>query len=724
VTPIKRAPFDERRLLSAFESNPTKALSISEIAEAAEFPEEDHRKLHRLLKRLVNAGWLSRLKGKRYQLRKLRPPTAPKSEKSSLGLFRKVGDSVFVEPLQTDDEDRGSGLILIDQEQDVAHIDDLCIVQYEISKEASRSKSAFAKIIRTLGKRGEREAGIMKRLLDSELPLEFPSAVLEQADALPDAVQKSDHKSRRDLRDLPLVTIDGSDAKDFDDAVCVQKSDTGFILYVAIADVSYYVRPDSPLDQEAYRRGTSIYLSDRCIPMLPEKLSNGLCSLRPQVERLCFVAEMHMDKSGIIGRSEFYRAVMRSHARLTYEQVAQALEGEPDEICQGLLPDLKRLQKVARALLKRRMARGSIDLDIPEPFIVFDEETQPIDSVRRARNDAHRLIEDLMLAANEAVALQMSQVGRPSIFRVHEDPDREKLEAFLDLTSQLGLGLKVKLKQQPKPKDLSRMIEQLVKLKAPPTLQMLILRSMAQARYTASNLGHFGLSAENYLHFTSPIRRYPDLLAHRLLNDFLESSKPGYSKEQIEEIAEKCSQRERSAITVERGCLDYDRCIIASKHIGETFDGIITTVKEFGMFVAIQEPFVEGLVPISSMSFDYFELDELGATLIGEHTGKSYMLSQKIEVEIVAANLEQGKVEFRLIEKDFPEGTTNVRHRGRRGRGRPRKEDSDRPKPRGRKKSGRKKQEGRSGSSTPRKRGGKKANPRKRKSVSRSKRRT
>ena len=724
MTGTNRSQFDERRLLTVFEKSPNEPMRFDDIALAADFAEENHRKLHRILKRLVNSGWLTRLKGKRYQLRKLRPPapTMRKSEKPALGLFRRVGDSVFVDPLEKRDDNRSDGPYLVEEGHDVTHIQDQCIVQFEITEYASRTRSGFVTITKAIGPAGSREAGIMRRLLESDLPLDFPESVLGEANALPDSVQESDIGTRRDLRELPLVTIDGSDAKDFDDAVCVEKAKDGFVLYVAIADVSHYVKPDSPLDREAYLRGTSVYLSDRCIPMLPEKLSNGLCSLRPNVDRLCFVAQMHLDPTGAVKESTFYRAIMRSHARLTYEQVAAALSGEPDEACKPLLPNLERLHQVAKTLLKRRIQRGSIDLDIPEPFIVFDEDKQPKDSVRRSRNDAHRLIEDLMLAANEAVALQMSSVGRPSIFRIHEDPDRDKLQAFIDLTSQLGLGIKVRLKNKPTPKDVGKMLEQLSKQNASPVLQMLILRSMAQARYAASNLGHFGLSADNYLHFTSPIRRYPDLLAHRLLNDFLESQQAGYTKEQIEEIAETCSTRERKAMIVERGCLDLDKSLIAVEHIGERFPGVITSVKEFGMFVSIREPFVEGLVPISTMGFDYFELDDIGAMLIGERTGKRYMLSQEIEVEIVSVNVEQGKIELNLIEEDYPARAMKQQHRGRRGR--PRKASDEPRRSKNRRPGQRKARDGESSRASGRKRGGKAGSPRKRKITGRSKRKT
>ena len=659
MSTLKRGAWDERRLLTIFEKTPATPLKFEDIAVAANVDADELRKLQRMLKRLVNSGWLTRLKGKRYQLKKM-PPARPKpsADKPVLGLFRRMGNSVFIEPYDLSRrENAREDVILIEKPHLATNIDNNSLVEYEIVRYATRNRGAFAEVTQNLGSIDSREVGLFSRILDSNIPREFPKDVMEQAESLADEVSSDDFQGRRDLREIPLLTIDGADAKDFDDAVCAIPHKGGFKLFVAIADVSHYVQPDSPLDREAFNRSTSVYLTDRCIPMLPEKLSNGLCSLRPHVNRLCFVAELDLDKSGKVFQGHFYRAVMRSHARLTYTRVAAALDGNPDDECAKLLPQLETLQVVAQKLLKRRMDRGSIDLDIPEPYIEFDDKGEPQDSNKRPRNNAHRLIEDLMLAANEAVAKHMIDHHRDSMFRVHEDPDVEKLGAFVELANQLGLPLRIDLKNRPHPKDIGRMLSVLIENKANPVLQTLILRSLAQARYASENLGHFGLSAENYLHFTSPIRRYPDLVAHRLLFDLIEDKKPSYSQEELDEIATECSQKERRAMSLERSCMDFDRCLIAQRFIGETFKATITAVKEFGFFASVQEPFLEGLVPISSLHFDYFQMDEMGARLIGEHTGYVFMIAQEIEVKLVRVDRIQGKIEFQLGEEFVPEGT-------------------------------------------------------------------
>ena|GEM_PF-2604349 len=685
MSTLKRSAWDERQLLNIFEKDPTSSLKFEDIAVAADVAPDELRKLQRMLKRLVNSGWLTRLKGKRYQLKKLPPARAkPSDAKPVLGLFRRVGKSVFIEPYDLSKHANAhEDVILIEKPHLAAEIENNSLVEYEIVKYATRNRGAFAEVLQNLGSIDSREVGLFSRILESGIPRDFPDEVMAQADALDEEVNPDDFHERKDLREIPLLTIDGSDAKDFDDAVCAISDKNGFKLFVAIADVSHYVQPDTPLDREAYNRSTSVYLTDRCIPMLPEKLSNGLCSLRPHVNRLCFVAELNLDKTGKFLHGDFYRAVMRSHARLTYTRVAAALDGKPDEECAKLLPHLKTLQVVAQKLLKRRMNRGSIDLDIPEPFIEFDEKGTPQASSKRPRNNAHRLIEDLMLAANEAVAKEMIDRQRDSMFRVHEDPDVEKLGAFVELANQLGLPLRIDLKSKPHPKDIGRMLAVLIENKASPVLQTLILRSLAQARYASENLGHFGLSAENYLHFTSPIRRYPDLVAHRLLSDLITHNKPSYSKEELDDIATECSQKERRAMSLERSCLDFDRCLIAQNFVGETFQATITAVKEFGFFAAIQDPFLEGLVPISSLQFDYFQIDEMGARLIGEHTGTVFMIAQEITVKLVRVDRVQGKIELHLDEGSIPETMSDSPRRRpkksfTRGTERPRKSEEKR----------------------------------------------
>jgi ribonuclease R len=489
----------------------------------------------------------------------------------------------------------------------------------------------------------------MRRLmLEHHLTTRFPEAVERESAAFGPAPREQDTAGRRDLRDLPLVTIDGETAKDFDDAVCaVRHGNDGYTLYVAIADVSHYVRAKSALDEEAFSRGTSTYLTDRAIPMLPEALSNGLCSLMPHVDRLCVVAELTLDRTGHVEKTTFYDAVMRSHARLTYTRVAKALEGEPDEECQRLLPTILLLAKVAALFLERRLKRGAIDLDLAEPYVVYDENHFPTDIKKRERNDAHRLIEDLMLAANEAVASFFVERSLCSVFRIHEDPDPEKLQTFVAMCAHLGVHAKIK--RHPQPKDVSLLLEKLSENEVGKTLNPLLLRSLMQARYDADCKGHYGLAAERYLHFTSPIRRYPDLIVHRLLKRVLAAGELGYSRDELQEISQHSSEAERRAMLAERASMDLDRAYVALEHLGEAFQARITSVAPFGIFASVDQPFIEGMIPVAMLGGDDFEIDEYNIRLTGAFTGRMFMIGQTIEVEIASVNIARRQVELKLV---------------------------------------------------------------------------
>ncbi|MEM7677316.1 MAG: VacB/RNase II family 3'-5' exoribonuclease, partial [Myxococcota bacterium] len=403
-----------------------------------------------------------------------------------------------------------------------------------------------------------------------------------------------------------------------------------------------------------FERGTSTYLTDRAIPMLPEALSNGLCSLNPNVDRLCVVAELILDDRATVLDTKFYPAVMRSKARLTYEQVAQALEGQPDATTEPLLPNLLLLAKVASRLLNRRLKRGAIDLDMPEAEVVFDEEGLPIDAIRRPRNDAHRLIEDLMLAANEAVARYFMEREQPSIYRVHEPPDPTKLAMFATVCRTLGL--RVRLSDNPKPAELAQLLIELSDHPSGKAMHPLLLRSMSQARYDEEPKGHFGLAAEAYLHFTSPIRRYPDLIVHRLLKQSVAERSRQRGPTELQNIAQQCSERERQAMVAERQSIELDRTLLARARLGQAFRGHITGVQGFGLFVALDHPFIEGLVPVQTLPEDFYEVDEASIRLTGERTGRTFHLGDEVEVTIVAANIARRQVELALVDDEASTG--------------------------------------------------------------------
>lgn len=526
------------------------------------------------------------------------------------------------------------------------------LVEVEFEPTGSSKKAPLGRVLQVLGKLGDRSTEMEKLLIEHGLDRPFPSAVIREAEAHGDVPSKADREGRRDVRDLPLVTIDGETAKDFDDAVCAKKEGRNYRLYVAIADVSHYVRMGSALDDEAFRRGTSTYLTDRAIPMLPEALSNGLCSLNPDVDRLCMLAELLIDPSGRVRDASFHRAVMRSHARLTYTRVARALDGEPDDECRKLLPTLLVLAQVSRKLLERRLRRGSLDLDLPEPQIVFDDEGRPVDTVRRPRNEAHRIIEDLMIAANEAVARHFEDKDEPCMYRVHEKPDSEKLSNFVKLCESLGVSARVS--NDPSPAEVSKLLLDISEHPNGRALHTLLLRSLAQARYAGENLGHFGLGSSAYLHFTSPIRRYPDLIVHRLLKQMIDGAKPWYSETRLDEMAGTCSDAERKAMLAERASLDLDRALVAKEHLGEKLPATITGIQGFGLFAAVVEPFIEGMIPVQTLPSDYYQPDEFGSRLVGANSGRTFALGESIEVEIKNVDIAKRQVQLGLVDESLP----------------------------------------------------------------------
>jgi ribonuclease R len=467
-----------------------------------------------------------------------------------------------------------------------------------------------------------------------DLPHEFSKKALAQARAFPDEVTETEN--RKDLRELHLVTIDGETAKDFDDAVFAKREGKGWRLWVAIADVSHYVRPGDALDRDARERGTSVYFPRRVIPMLPEKLSNGLCSLNPNVDRLAMVCEMAITHQGEVARYEFYPAVMRSRARLTYTEVWNRLQS-------GKAPEhLGTLYELFDALYAERSRRGAIDFDTLETRMVFDARGKIERIVPEARNDAHRIIEECMLAANVCAGNFLAERGQAALYRVHDVPAADKVAALREFLAELGLQLPGG--EVPRPKDYAKLIERIRKRPDFTLLQTILLRSLKQAAYSPSNVGHFGLAFEAYVHFTSPIRRYPDLLVHRAIKAALAGKK--YVEDDWEALGRHASETERRADDASRDVENWLKCYYMRDHVGGTFSGSITGVVPFGLFVTLDDYFVDGLVHISELGRDYFQFDAARHMLLGERTGKRYRLADRMTVKLVRVDLDTRKIDF------------------------------------------------------------------------------
>ena len=522
------------------------------------------------------------------------------------------------------------------------------IVTVELVAQPSKHAQPIGRVAEVLGNSEDPGMEIEIALRKFDLPYEFSKKALAQTKALPDAVREEDYASRKDLRGLPLVTIDGETAKDFDDAVHAVREGKGFRLWVAIADVSHYVRHGDALDADARERGTSVYFPRRVIPMLPEKLSNGLCSLNPDVERLAMVCEMAITPKGAVARYEFYPAVIRSQARLTYTEVWQMLS--TDKVNPGredLLPHLKTLHGVFKVLLQAREQRGAIDFDSVETRMEFDARGKISRIVPEQRNEAHRLIEECMLAANVCAGNFLVERGQPVLFRVHDVPAPEKITMLRAFLAELGLNLGGG--DKPRPKDYA---ELLVKIRQRPDftlLQTILLRSLKQAVYSPDNAGHFGLAFEAYVHFTSPIRRYPDLLVHRAIKACVAGKR--YEGIEWEDLGRHCSETERRADEASRDVENWLKCFYMQDHVGEVFEGRVTGVTGFGVFVTLDEYFVDGLVHISELGRDYFQFDPARHVLLGERTGKRYRLADRMRVKLVRVDLETRKMDLVPVEK-------------------------------------------------------------------------
>jgi ribonuclease R len=503
-----------------------------------------------------------------------------------------------------------------------------------------------------LGQPGHPSQEVLSIAFSQGFSDEFPPEVMEQADSFSAKITSEDlDEDRRDLRSMPLMTIDGEDARDFDDAIYVEKTMDGYRLVVAIADVSHYVTPNTPLDVEALHRATSVYLPDRVLPMLPERLSNGLCSLKPNEDRLCMVADIQLDSRGERKSSEIYSAIMRSAARCTYNEVQDVLEGRDVPHRNAFKERFELAMELSRALTKMRDRRGAIDFDIPETRVVLDEQGQPNRMERRPRKDSHRLVEECMLAANEAVAAFFQELELPCVYRYHAEPDEEKLALFSELAAAHGFTLRP---GDIDSKDLNALLEKLEGHPERRALNQLLLRSMMQAVYTSTNVGHYGLAADYYLHFTSPIRRYPDLIVHRLLKAYwasggrkLTEAKLEAEEEKLEALAVQSSQRERAAMQVEREVFSFYATLYMKPRLGEEFEAVVSSITDFGFFVELEKELVEGLVKGEKLGPD-FELDAKTHTLVYS-SGRKVRVGQQLRVQLVGASLERRQLDFDVV---------------------------------------------------------------------------
>lgn len=546
------------------------------------------------------------------------------------------------------------------------------MVLVDIENYPGRSRGAVGRITEVIGDATDPEVEIKIAAIQFSLPYEFSAEVLAAAGRVPLQVSDEDIAGREDLRHVNFVTIDGETAKDFDDAVAVARSAEGYRLWVAIADVAHYVAVGSVIDKEALERGTSVYFPGTCLPMLPEALSNGICSLNPQVDRLVMVAELDFDSTGKRVGMRFCQAVMHSRARLTYTTVAAILVEEDTDARiehEVLIDELELMRELAELRIACRHQRGSLDFDLPEAQIILDLRGRPENIIRTERNLAHRLIEEFMLAANEAVALWLVQQREPMIFRVHESPSEGKMAAFQEFIAYFNQGISLPV-EGVKPKLLQEFLERVAGQPEEHVINHVLLRSLPQAYYSVNNLGHFGLAADNYCHFTSPIRRYPDLMVHRALKKKLGKGKSAgpLSELPLAEIAQIASVTERRAMEAERDIVKLKKCQFVTDKVGEKFSGMVTSVHAFGFFVELHEIYVEGLVHVSSLEDDFYQYEEERHRLIGMNRRREFSIGSPVEVSVHKVDLDRREIDFRLVEEKQPVRGTRREGRGKRKR--------------------------------------------------------
>ena len=528
----------------------------------------------------------------------------------------------------------------------------------EITKYPEGPKSAEGIVVHILGHKNDPGIDIISIIYKNGIPIDFPEEVIEQASSIGQEVSPEEIQNRRDCRDETVVTIDGADAKDLDDAIGVKTAGNGnLLLTVHISNVSYYIPSGSPMDKEAYERGTSVYLVDRVIPMIPHRLSNGICSLNPGVDRLTLACEMEIDRHGKVVEHEIFEAVIRSSERMTYTSVNKILEErdeEERETYRELVPMFEQMEQLAQILRNNRMHRGAIDFDFKEAKIEVDDEGRVENIGIRERSIGERLIEEFMLITNETIAEHFHWLDVPFIHRIHEDPDEGKLQHFFEFLA--GLGHRVKgTANEIHPRALQKVLENVSGEKEEMIISKLMLRSLKQAKYDPQNVGHFGLATEFYTHFTAPIRRYPDLTVHRLIRTYLIDGKLDKKtmdawREKLPELARHTSERERTAIDAEREVDDLKKAEYMQDKIGEEYDGVISSVTNFGLFVELENT-VEGLIHVSYMTDDYYHFDERSYAMIGERTGNIYRIGEEVRIKVISVNIEERAVDFELVER-------------------------------------------------------------------------